>query len=85
MFRKTVNRHKQYQQRVCIRETVSVRIVMNGKSAEVEASGTIADALRSLDIRPNAYLYLVNGVPIPSDTVLKEGMEITAMRVASGG
>ncbi len=52
---------------------------------EVKASGTVADALRSLNIRPNAYLYLIKGVPVPSDTVLKEGMEITAMRVASGG
>ena len=64
---------------------MSVKIVLNGDSMEVKASGTVADALRSLNIRPNAYLYLIKGVPVPSDTVLKEGMEITAMRVASGG
>lgn len=64
---------------------MSVRIVINGNSVEAEASGTIAEALNSLNIRPNAYLYLINGVPVPSDTVLKEGMEITAMKVASGG
>ncbi len=64
---------------------MSVRIVINGNSVEAKASGTIAEALNSLNIRPNAYLYLINGVPVPSDTVLKEGMEITAMKVASGG
>jgi len=64
---------------------MSVRIFINGNSVEAEASGTIAEALNSLNIRPNAYLYLINGVPVPSDTVLKEGMEITAMKVASGG
>jgi sulfur carrier protein len=64
---------------------MSVRIVINGNSVEAEASGTIAEALNSLNVRSNAYLYLINGVPVPSDTVLKEGMEITAMKVASGG
>lgn len=58
---------------------------MNGSSVEVKASGTVAEAMNSLNIRPNAYLYLINGVPVPSDTILKEGMEITTLRVASGG
>lgn len=58
---------------------------MNGNSVEVKASGTVAEAMNSLNIRPNAYLYLINGVPVPSDTILKEGMEITTLRVASGG
>lgn len=64
---------------------MTVKIFVNGDSFEVKASGTITEAVNSLDLRPNAYLYLVNNVPVPSDTPLKEGMEVKAMRVASGG
>lgn len=60
-------------------------ITMYGKDTEVDATSTVADALRSLNIRPNAFLFLVDGIPIPSDTPLKDGMKIQAIKVASGG
>lgn len=60
-------------------------ITMNGKDTILETNGTVADALRSMDIPPNTFLFLVDGVPIPSDTPLREGMRIQTIRVASGG
>lgn len=64
---------------------MSVVITMYGKNIEVDAIGTVSDALRSLNIRPNTFLFLVDGTPIPSDTPLKDGMTIQTIKVASGG
>lgn len=64
---------------------VGAIITMNGKDTELEIKGTIADALRSMDIPPNTFLFLVDGIPIPSDTPLREGMRIQTIKVASGG
>lgn len=60
-------------------------ITMHGKDTRIGTEGTVADALRSMNIPPNAFLLLVDGTPIPSDTPLKEGMKIQAIKVASGG
>lgn len=64
---------------------VEAIITMNGKDTKVSIEGTVAEALLSLDIRPNAFLFLIDGTPIPSDTPLTDGMRIQAVRVASGG
>ncbi len=64
---------------------VEAIITMNGKDTRVNTGGTVAEALLSMDIRPNAFLFLIDGTPIPSDTPLKDGMKIQAIRVASGG
>lgn len=60
-------------------------ITMYGKDTQLGTEGTVADALRSMDIPPNTFLLLVDGTPIPSDTPLKDGMKIQAIKVASGG
>lgn len=64
---------------------MTVKILIGESNHEVEASGTVAEAVNSLNIRSNAYLYLINNVPVPSDTPLEKGMEIKTLRVASGG
>ena len=58
---------------------------MYGKDTQIGTEGTVADALRAMKIPPNAFLLLVDGTPIPSDTPLKDGMRIQAIKVASGG
>lgn len=64
---------------------MTATILINKDTYEVEAAGTVAEAVNSLSLRSNAYLYLVNNVPVPSDTPLKKGMEVKTLRVASGG
>lgn len=64
---------------------VEAIITMNGKDTKVSTEGTVAEALLSMDVRPNTFLFLIDGTPIPSDTPLKDGMKIHAIRVASGG
>ena len=60
------------------------RITVSGVSHDVP-EGTIADAVRSLGLRPDSYLYLIDGAPVPMDTVLSADSEVRALRVASGG
>ena len=60
------------------------RITVSGTTYDVP-EGTIEDAVRSVGLRPDAYLYLIGGIPVPMDTVLSADSEVRALRVASGG
>lgn len=64
---------------------MTVKFLIGNDVFEVKAEGTIAEAVNSLEFRSNAYLYLVNSVPVPSDTPLEKNMEVKTLRVASGG
>lgn len=48
-----------------------------------EASGF--DVVGALDLKPDAYLLVREGQPIPMDEVLKSGDRIKLIKVASGG
>ncbi|MDD2410091.1 MAG: hypothetical protein PHV81_00200 [Candidatus Methanomethylophilaceae archaeon] len=60
-------------------------ISMYGKDTEVAAGGTVGGALGSMGLLPNAFLFLIGGTPVPSDTPLEDGMVVRAIKVASGG
>ncbi len=60
-------------------------LVVSGKREEVTDGQTIsAAAVADLGLHPDAYLYVVDGTPVPMDTVLS-GQEVRLLRVASGG
>ena len=61
------------------------RILLNGKPVEVPSGITIEAAAASAGLRPNAYIFLIGGKPVPMDSTIPGDAEITAMRVASGG
>ncbi len=50
-----------------------------------EGEGRIDDLMRSWGFYPDSFLYLMDGVPVPSDTEITGGQEVEAIRVASGG
>jgi len=60
-------------------------IQVSGEDHQVGSGMTVQQAVSSLGLHPDSYLYLVNGKPIPMDTVITDGMVVKAMRVASGG
>ncbi len=64
---------------------MSAKISMYGKDTLVDAEGTVGEAFGSMGLLPNAFLFLVGGTPVPSDTPLEDGMVIRAIKVASGG
>lgn len=51
----------------------------------IEGDGRIEDIMRSRGERPDAFIFVMDGVPIPSDTEVGEGERVDAIRVASGG
>ncbi|KQM11333.1 hypothetical protein AOA80_09295 [Methanomassiliicoccales archaeon RumEn M1] len=61
-----------------------ITIIIGKERKEVEAS-TAMVALERLCLRPDSYLILRDGVPIPIDEPLGDGDVIKAVRVASGG
>ena len=60
-------------------------IIIGGDRIEAEPGRTVADAFSSSRRYPDAYLFLIEGTPVPMDTVLEDGMSVKALRVASGG
>ena len=56
-----------------------------GKDLVVENGQTIEKAISDNGFHPDSYLYLIEGKPVPMDTVITDSMVVKAMRVASGG
>lgn len=46
---------------------------------------TIEDAMHQNGYRPDSFLYLVDGKPVPMDTIIQGSMVVKAVKVASGG
>jgi sulfur carrier protein len=63
-----------------------VAIIRIGKEEKEAHPGmTIESVMISMKMYPDSFLYLLNGVPIPMDTLIEDGMVIKALKVASGG
>lgn len=62
-----------------------VRIRFRDKEYEVRAGMTVRDALRKLEIQPEAVLPTREGELITEDEILREGDEIRLVAVISGG
>jgi sulfur carrier protein len=60
-------------------------ILFGAERREFPPGKTIAEAVSSAGMYPDTLLFLINGVPVPMDTVMSEGMTVKALRVASGG
>jgi len=50
-----------------------------------EGNGRIDELMQSWGYYPDSFLYLMGGTPVPSDTVVTDGDQVEAIRVASGG
>jgi sulfur carrier protein len=61
------------------------KIEISGKVKEVSPGTIISDAAREAGILPDAYLFLIDGVPVPMDTPIEDGQTVKAIKVASGG
>ena len=60
-------------------------IQISGQEHQVAEGKTVQQAVSDLGFHPDSFLYLVDGRPIPMDTVIADSMTVRAMRVASGG
>ena len=60
-----------------------MRILIDG--TECKAEGTILSSVVSMGKDPDSYIYLIDGVPVPSDSSPPGDTLVKAVRVASGG
>ena len=56
-----------------------------GKNLEAESGKTIEQVISENGLHPDSYLYVIDGKPVPMDTVIQDTTVVKAMRVASGG
>lgn len=64
---------------------MAAQIIINNRTQEVPADVSIGDAVRSLGLMPDAFVFIMNGRPVPMDTPIADGTTINAIKVASGG
>jgi len=60
-------------------------IVFGKERISVDSGVTIEKAISSLGKFPDTFLYIFSGNPVPMTTVIEDGAEIEAVRIASGG
>jgi len=59
---------------------------MTGKEVlDIVTKMTIEEAMISYGKHPDAFLFLINGRPVPMTTLLDGDVTVEALRVASGG
>lgn len=51
----------------------------------IEFEGTIESFFIGRGMNPDSFLFLINGRPVPMDTVPESSQTVLAVRVASGG
>ncbi|MCQ2084576.1 MAG: hypothetical protein MJZ21_00330 [archaeon] len=64
---------------------MSASMTIGGKTIEVASGQTIESAVRNAGMIPDAFLFVVNGKPVPMDTPITDEITIKALKVASGG
>ena len=62
---------------------MAAHVTVSGKV--YEGSGRIDVLMQSWGFYPDSFLYIMEGTPVPSDTVIEDGDSVDAIRVASGG
>lgn len=55
------------------------------KPVDIPEGGTVLQLLRSISIRPDGVVCFIDDMPVPVDSVLKDGQELTVVEAASGG
>jgi len=61
------------------------KLIVSGEMYIVASGETIEEAVSKEGMHPDSYLYMMDGKPVPMDTVLTEESEVKVLRVASGG
>jgi sulfur carrier protein len=64
---------------------MAARIIIGKEVLDIAAEITIEEAMISHGKHPDAFLFLINGRPVPMTLLLEDGISVEALRVASGG
>jgi sulfur carrier protein ThiS len=55
------------------------------KSLEIKTAGTVEDVLKKMNLKPDTIIVMNKTRPVPIDSQLNDGEELTIIQVASGG
>jgi sulfur carrier protein len=64
---------------------MNAKISINGTEYDITCGQMMCDAVRSLGYAPDAFIFMIEGRPVPMDTLIADGVSIKAIKVASGG
>ena len=64
---------------------MSSKIIIHNEEYDIEPDTVIADAVRALGFNPSAFIFSINGTPVPMDGIIPDNTTIKAIKVASGG
>jgi len=64
---------------------MEAKITVGGKEHNIACGMTICDAMHSIGLLPDAFIFTIDGRPVPMDTQMADGMSVKALKVASGG
>ena len=60
-------------------------IIFGKERVTVSSCVTIEMSVSASGKFPDTYLYIIDGKPVPMTTIIEDGAEIEAIRIASGG
>ncbi|MBQ8178894.1 MAG: hypothetical protein IJ026_00395 [Candidatus Methanomethylophilaceae archaeon] len=61
------------------------KLIVSGREHLIADGETVASAATAAGLRPDSYLFLCDGTPVPMDSTVSPDSEVRALRVASGG
>ena len=64
---------------------MDAKLTVGGKVHNIDCGMTIFDAMHSIGLMPDAFIFVIDGRPVPMDTQVADGMTVKALKVASGG
>ena len=68
-----------------VEDAMAATIVIGKERISVKDGATIEGSMISAGKHPDAFLYLLDGKPVPMTRPFKKGDVVEAIRVASGG
>lgn len=66
-------------------KAMTATLSFSGKVQCVPAGTTVEAAALQAGLNPDAYLFVIDGRPVPMDRPLTDGETVKALKVASGG
>ncbi|MDR1404755.1 MAG: hypothetical protein LBJ20_04220 [Candidatus Methanoplasma sp.] len=64
---------------------MGAKVIINNTEHDVAPGMTAGEAVLSLGMMPNVFIFTVEGRPVPMDAPIADGTLIKAIKVASGG
>jgi sulfur carrier protein ThiS len=65
--------------------TVTLSRTKETKKLQIEEGLTVENILKKINLKPDTIIVMSKNKPVPIDTKIKDGQELTILQVSSGG